>query len=91
MYIVNNTTNEAASSPVTPSYVVVDGRTGKAIGKPYSSYSKALARVDRLDNTYGAYRYTVRAIKSADAAKSMTSNQVVLASLEHAYRNRDCR
>jgi hypothetical protein len=44
-------------------YQVIDGRTGLPVGKPYTSYSKALARVDKLDNAYGAYRYSVRAIK----------------------------
>lgn len=46
-------------------YVVVDTRTGLPVGKPYTSYSAALGRVDKLDNNYGAYRYTVRAINAA--------------------------
>jgi hypothetical protein len=45
------------------SYLVIDSRTGLSVGKPYTSFSKALARVDKLDNAYGAYRYTVRAVK----------------------------
>ena len=47
-----------------PTYEVVDSRTGKVMGKPYTSKSRARARADKLDNDYGAYRYKVRKVGS---------------------------
>lgn len=43
-------------------YLIIDGKTGQQIGKPYQSRRRASARVDRLDNEYGAYRYRVKPI-----------------------------
>lgn len=43
-------------------YAIIDRQTGLQVGKPYKSKSRANARVDKLDNEYGAYRYYVRAI-----------------------------
>ena len=53
--------------PIQPvdAFEIVDSKTGKVIGKPYSSRSRARARVDRLDNEYGAYRYKVRRVGSS--------------------------
>ena len=56
--VVSKTNNEV-NATVTPSYVVVDGRTGEVVSKPYKSRSRASARADKLDNAYGAYRYRV--------------------------------
>lgn len=50
--------------PVT-AYEVVDSKTGKVMGKPYSSRSRARGRADKLDNDYGAYRYKVRRVGSS--------------------------
>ena len=52
--------------PIQPvdAFEIVDSKTGKVVGKPYSSRSRARARVDRLDNEYGAYRYKVRRVGS---------------------------
>jgi hypothetical protein len=44
-------------------YLVVDRQTGLQVGKPYTSKSRARNRVDKLDNEYGAYRYTVRSLE----------------------------
>lgn len=41
-------------------YIVYDRHTGRVMGKPYTSLSRARRRVDALDNAYGAYRYGVR-------------------------------
>lgn len=32
------------------------------VSKPYASSSRARRRVDRLDNEYGAYRYSARPV-----------------------------
>ena len=40
-------------------YYVIDRHTRKPVGKPYKSKARARARVDVLDNEYGAYRYGV--------------------------------
>ncbi len=61
--------NENGLPPVEPiqpvdAFEIVDSKTGKVMGKPYSSRSRARARVDRLDNEYGAYRYKVRRVGS---------------------------
>lgn len=44
-------------------YAVVDRQTGEQVGKPYTSKNRARGRVDKLDQEYGAYRYSVRAIE----------------------------
>jgi len=43
-------------------YKIIDTKTGLQIGKDYSSRSRANRRVDKLDNEYGGYRYSVRAV-----------------------------
>jgi hypothetical protein len=43
-----------------PVAIVIDRHTGLQVGKPYTSLSRARARVDKLDNAYGAYRYSVK-------------------------------
>ena len=48
-----------------PAYEVVDSKTGKVMGKPYNSRSRARGRADKLDNEYGAYRYQVRKVGGA--------------------------
>lgn len=47
---------------LTSQYEIIDSKTGKVVGKPYASRSRASARRDRLDNDYGAYRYKVRKV-----------------------------
>jgi hypothetical protein len=46
------------------SYLIIDRMTGLQVGKPYTSKSRARKRVDKLDNQYGGYRYTVKTIES---------------------------
>lgn len=43
-------------------YVIIDRHTMQQVGQPYKSRSRASARVNKLDNTYGAYRYSVRTV-----------------------------
>ena len=43
-------------------YVVIDRHTQQQVGGRYQSRSRARARVDKLDNAYGAYRYSVRTL-----------------------------
>lgn len=43
-------------------FEVVDSKTGKVVGGPYATRSRAIRRQDQLDNQYGAYRYRVRRI-----------------------------
>jgi len=43
-------------------YKIIDKQTGQQVGKDYTSRRRASNRVDKLDNAYGAYRYSVRAI-----------------------------
>ena len=38
-------------------FQVYDRHTDKPVGKPLATMSAAIARVDRLDNKYGGYRY----------------------------------
>ena len=53
--------------PIQPiaAYEIVDSKTGRVIGKPYNSRSRATGRADKLDNEYGAYRYKVRKVGGA--------------------------
>lgn len=44
-------------------YAIIDRHTGEQVGKPYTSKTRARSRVDALDNTYGAYRYTIKPIE----------------------------
>jgi hypothetical protein len=58
---VSNETSQAVTETSTPVvYVVIDGQTGNQVGGEYKSRSRASARVDKLDNAYGAYRYRVQ-------------------------------
>lgn len=43
-------------------YIIIDRHTGETVGKPYTSKNRARGRVDKLDNEYGGYRYSVRAV-----------------------------
>lgn len=43
-------------------YVIIDRHTMQQVGKRYSNRSRARARVNKLDNAYGAYRYSVRTL-----------------------------
>lgn len=48
-------------------YDIVDRHTGQVISaSPYSNAKRARARVDKLDNIYGAYRYYARPIETPD-------------------------
>lgn len=44
-------------------YAIVDRKTGEQVGNPYTSKSRARTRVDKLDNEYGGYRYSVKEIE----------------------------
>lgn len=44
-------------------YAIIDRKTGEQVGKPYTSKSRARGRVDKLDNEYGGYRYSVKEIE----------------------------
>lgn len=68
--VIKDAIAEDALPPIEPiqpvdAFEIVDSKTGKVVGKPYSSRSRARARVDRLDNEYGAYRYKVRRVGSS--------------------------
>lgn len=55
-------------SPDAP-YVVVDGKTGKVVYRTtYKNRKRARSRADRLDNSYGAYRYFCRLEEKVGAA-----------------------
>lgn len=43
-------------------YVIIDRHTMLQVGRPYTNRSRARARVDKLDNQYGAYRYSVHTV-----------------------------
>jgi hypothetical protein len=43
-------------------YEVYDRQTGKVVGGPYSSRSRARLAADKKDNEYGAYRYSIRPV-----------------------------
>lgn len=45
-------------------YEIIDRHTGERIGGTYQSRSRAQLRADKLDNEYGAYRYSVRLVPS---------------------------
>jgi hypothetical protein len=64
--------------PIKPieSFEVVDSRTGKVMGKPYNSRSRARSRADKLDNEYGAYRYKVRRVGSSFMIEATLSEAV---------------
>lgn len=44
-------------------YAVIDRQTGEQVGKPYTSKNRARSRMDKLDNEYGGYRYSVKQIE----------------------------
>ena len=44
-------------------FQIFDKHTGLNVGKPYKNEKRARARMDKLDNEYGGYRYAVRRIK----------------------------
>lgn len=47
---------------MTPTkYEVVDCQTGKVVGT-YTQRQRARNRADKMDMTYGAYRYSVRPV-----------------------------
>lgn len=48
---------------VVVKYQVVDLHTGLNVGKPHATRNSASNKVDRLDNAYGGYRYTVKAVE----------------------------
>lgn len=70
MYIIDTTADAPAvldnlpevETVVITSYIVIDRHTGQQVGKPHATRARASRRVDALDNAYGAYRYSVRAI-----------------------------
>jgi hypothetical protein len=41
--------------------------TGQQVAGPFGSRSRANGKRDKLDNDYGAYRYTVRPVKIEEA------------------------
>lgn len=53
------TTLTTAITSTVYTYKVIDRHNGKQVGKDYACRIKASRRVDKLDNAYGAYRYTV--------------------------------
>lgn len=59
MYVVTNTTTN--ETPVR--FAIIDTRTGNQVGSLYTNRKRAVSRADKLDNAYGAYRYTVRTIE----------------------------
>ena len=60
----------------TETFEIVDSKTGKVIGKPYSSRARARARVDRLDNEYGGYRFKVRKTGGPDLFEAILNEAV---------------
>jgi len=57
-------------------YVIVDRRTGRQVGKPYSyeQRNRCRARVDRLDLEYGAYRYSAQPVYESPNLNNVQSN-----------------
>lgn len=57
---------QRVSTPVA--YRIIDGHTGKQVGKDYTyaNRNRARSRADKLDNDYGSYRYHVRPVYSAE-------------------------
>lgn len=44
-------------------YEIIDRQTGQRVGTTYKCRKRATTRADKLDNEYGAYRYTVRPVQ----------------------------
>lgn len=53
-------------------WVIRDNKTGRDVGEPYVSRSRAIATADKLDIKYGAYRYSVHPSTGASYAKRFT-------------------
>lgn len=71
---LKSTLDENTDNEQSAKYEIVDTKTGKVVGKPYNSRSRARARVDRLDNEYGAYRYRVRQVGSTLFSPQLTES-----------------
>jgi RNA polymerase sigma factor (sigma-70 family) len=67
--IKKNNVAESAENTEDKQYEVYDRQTGKVVGKPYSSLSRASRAVDRLDNKYGGYRYGKRPVTPVTEAR----------------------
>lgn len=50
----------AVETAVPVLYIVIDRHTGLQVGCAHKTRVSASRKVDRLDNAYGAYRYSVR-------------------------------
>lgn len=80
--VIKNAIEESSDLPPVepiqpePTYEIVDSKTGKVLGKPYNSRSRARARVDRLDNEYGGYRFKVRRVGGGDLLESKLNEAV---------------
>lgn len=72
----NNISEEGEPVQKVETFEIVDSKTGKVVGKPYNSRSRARARVDRLDNEYGGYRFKVRKVGGPDLFEG-TLNEAV--------------
>jgi len=72
---------ESEESPTPESkpkeYHVIDGRTGSRVGKPHKSRHTARARVDKLDNEWGGYRYQVKPIYESSDITSLSPSMVI--------------
>lgn len=53
----------AQSTMPDRTWAIVDNHTGATVGHPYTVASRARARRDKLDNAYGACRYSVRPVE----------------------------
>jgi hypothetical protein len=53
----------AKDPTLSASFAVYDRHTGKQVAGPFGTRSRANGKRDKLDNDYGAYRYTVRPVK----------------------------
>ena len=79
--VIKDAIAESGIPPVEPiqpteTFEIVDSKTGKVVGKPYNSRSRARARVDKLDNEYGGYRFKVRKTGGPDLFEG-TLNEAV--------------
>lgn len=57
---------EQPSDKAIRTWVVMDHKTGKQVGGPYTSLTRIRARVDALDNDWGAYRYGIKRVYPED-------------------------
>ena len=44
-------------------YYIYNKHTQTIVSKPYKCMKRAWRRVDRLDNEYGGYKYTVKTVE----------------------------